>query len=236
MKVLIEQYSYDRRTLERLLDSHYYCERENGKAQVPYVGYFLSKKIPDTVFILPKVFIIEGKAFGKYTPEDIVDFESLSEEDKKTIFSLSVWIYRAIKLYLQRNERFADETEIMQNVVSHHGDSSETMIDIVLSLLKFQREHQNLFTFITKLHHSGNSKIHWQKTISGTQAMMQNRRPVYLTPKTKQKEVNFDESSMKCECWHGEYCYEKSQIEDEKTFPLNEAAYHEMYDWISAHI
>ena len=48
-----------------------------------------------------------------------------------------------------------------------------------------------------------------------------------------QKEVNFDESSMKCECWHGEYCYEKSQMEDEKTFPLNEAAYHEMYDWIS---
>ena len=29
---------------------------------------------------------------------------------------------------------------------------------------------------------------------------------------------------------------EKSQMEDEKTFPLNEAAYHEMYDWISAHI
>lgn len=193
MKVLIEQYSYDRRTLERLLDSHYYCERENGKAQVPYVGYFLSKKIPDTVFILPKVFIIDGKAFGKYTPEEIVDFESLSEEDKKTIFSLSVWIYRAIKLYLQRKSRLADESEIMQNVVSHHGDSSETMIDIVLSLLKFQREHQNLFTFITKLHHSGNNKIHWQKTISGTQAFMQNGRPVYLTPKTKQKEVNFDE-------------------------------------------
>ena len=41
---------------------------------------------------------------------------------------------------------------------------------------------------------------------------------------------------MKCECWHGEYCYEKSQMEDEKVFPLNEAAYHEMYDWISAHI
>ena len=33
-----------------------------------------------------------------------------------------------------------------------------------------------------------------------------------------QKEVNFDESSMKCECWHGEYCYEKSQMEDEKVF------------------
>ena len=30
-----------------------------------------------------------------------------------------------------------------------------------------------------------------------------------------QKEVNFDESSMKCECWHGENCYEKSEMEDE---------------------
>ena len=39
-----------------------------------------------------------------------------------------------------------------------------------------------------------------------------------------QKEVNFDESSMKCECWHGEYCYEKSQMEDEKVFPLSEPA------------
>lgn len=194
MKVLIEQYSYDRSTLERLLDSHYYSELVDGKAQIPYVGYFFSQKIPDTVFILPKVFIIDGKAFGEYTPEEIMDFDDpLTKEDKKTIFSLSVWIYRAIKLYLQRKSRLTDETEIMLNVVSHHGDSSETMIDIVLSLLKFQREHQNLFTFITKLRHSGNNKIHWQKTISGTQPLMQNHRPVYLTPKTKQKEVNFDE-------------------------------------------
>ena len=51
-----------------------------------------------------------------------------------------------------------------------------------------------------------------------------------------QKEVNFDESSMKCECWHGEYCYEKSQMEDEKVFPLSEPARQEMYDWLMAHV
>ena len=50
------------------------------------------------------------------------------------------------------------------------------------------------------------------------------------------KEVDFAASSIHAEYWHGLYCYEKSQMEDEKTFPLNEAAYHEMYDWISAHI
>ena len=51
-----------------------------------------------------------------------------------------------------------------------------------------------------------------------------------------QKEVNFDESSMKCECWHGEDCYEKSQMEDEKVFPLSEPARQEMYDWLMAHV
>lgn len=34
-----------------------------------------------------------------------------------------------------------------------------------------------------------------------------------------QKEVNFDESSMKCECWHGEYCYEKARWKTKKSSP-----------------
>ena len=63
MKILIEQYGYQKEVLAKLLDSHYYSELQNGTAQIPYVGYFLSHKIPDTVFILPKVFIIDGKAF-----------------------------------------------------------------------------------------------------------------------------------------------------------------------------
>ena len=51
-----------------------------------------------------------------------------------------------------------------------------------------------------------------------------------------QKEVNFDESSMKCECWHGENCYEKSEMEDEKIFPLSEQAREDMYNWLLAHV
>ena len=193
MKILIEQYEYPKETLAKLLDPHYYSELQNGIAQIPYVGYFLSHKIPDTVFILPKVFIIEGKAFGKYTPEDIIDFENLQEDDKRTVFALSTWIYRAIKLYLQRKRLTANSLEVMQNVVSHHGTHSETMIDIVLALLKFNKEHQNLFTYITRLKHSGQNKIHWQKTISRTDAIIQNGTPIYLQPHTKHKEVNFDE-------------------------------------------
>ena len=148
MKILIEQYGYDKERLRTILDPHYFTELRDGKAKIPYVGYFLSHKIPDVVFILPKVFIIDGKALGEYEPEEIIDFEKLKAEHKANVFNLSVWIYRAIKLYFQRKDKSGEEAEIMQNVVSHQGPSSETMIDIVLSLLKFDKEHKSLFTYI----------------------------------------------------------------------------------------
>lgn len=193
MKILIEQYGYDKERLSKLLDPHYYTELRDGKAKIPYVGYFLSHKIPDVVFILPKVFIIGGKAFGEYTPEEIIDFDALKPEHKANVFSLSVWIYRAIKLYFLRKDKAEEEAEIMQNVVSHQGPSSETMIDIILSLLKFDKDHKNLFAYITRLKHSGQNKIHWQKTLSQTQALIQNGKPMYLQPRTKHKDINFDE-------------------------------------------
>lgn len=193
MKILIEQYGYAKGRLSAILDPHYFTELRDGKAKIPYVGYFLSHKIPDMVFILPKVFIIYGKAFGEYDPEEIIDFDNLNPEHKANVFNLSVWLYRAIKLYFQRKDKIGDESEILQNVVSHQGPRSETMIDIVLSLLKFDKEHKNLFAYITRLKHSGQNKIHWQKTISQTQALIQNGVPIYLQPHTKQKDINFDE-------------------------------------------
>lgn len=193
MKILIEQYGYAKDRLSAILDPHYFTELRDGKAKIPYVGYFLSHKIPDMVFILPKVFIIDGKAFGEYEPEDIIDFDLLKPEHKANVFSLSVWIYRAIKLYFQRKDKAGEEAEILQNVVSHQGPRSETMIDIVLSILKFDKEHKNLFAYITRLKHSGQNKIHWQKTISRTQALIQSGVPIYTQPHTKQKDINFDE-------------------------------------------
>lgn len=193
MKILIEQYGYEKERLSAILDPHYFTELRDGKAKIPYVGYFLSHKIPDMVFILPKVFIVDGKAFSEYEPEDIIDFDQLKPEHKANVFNLSVWIYRAIKLYFQRKDKAGEEAEILQNVVSHQGPRSETMIDIVLSILKFDKEHKNLFAYITRLKHSGQNKIHWQKTISRTQALIQNGVPIYTQPHTKQKDINFDE-------------------------------------------
>ena len=46
------------------------------------------------------------------------------------------------------------------------------------------------------------------------------------------KEVDFESSSMLAEYWHGLYCYEKSAIEGQETFPLTEEGRSEMIKWL----
>ena len=50
------------------------------------------------------------------------------------------------------------------------------------------------------------------------------------------KEVDFEQSSIKCEFWHGPYCYEKSEMEGEQTFPMSEEGRLEMKQWLEKNI
>ena len=50
------------------------------------------------------------------------------------------------------------------------------------------------------------------------------------------KEVDFEKSTIKCEFWHGPFCYEKSVMEGEKIFPMSEEGRSEMQNWLEANI
>lgn len=50
------------------------------------------------------------------------------------------------------------------------------------------------------------------------------------------KEVDFDQSSIHVEFWHGLYCYEKSTMEAEKTFPMTEEGRQAMKQWLEENI
>ena len=50
------------------------------------------------------------------------------------------------------------------------------------------------------------------------------------------KEVDFGESTIRCEFWHGPYCYEKSVMEGERTFPMSEEGRLEMKAWLEENI
>lgn len=50
------------------------------------------------------------------------------------------------------------------------------------------------------------------------------------------KEVDFDQSTMEAEFWHGPYCYEKSEMEGSHVFPLTEQGRSDMHQWLASQI
>lgn len=51
-----------------------------------------------------------------------------------------------------------------------------------------------------------------------------------------QKEVSMEESSITAQYWHGIFCYEKSEVEGEMTFPMSEEGRMQMKSWLEAQI
>lgn len=50
------------------------------------------------------------------------------------------------------------------------------------------------------------------------------------------KEVDFEQSSINVEFWHGLYCYEKSTMEGQRVFPLSEQGRIDMLNWLEENI
>ena len=50
------------------------------------------------------------------------------------------------------------------------------------------------------------------------------------------KEVDFEASSIHVEFWHGPFCYEKSEMEGEGTFPMSEDGRLSMKAWLEERI
>lgn len=50
------------------------------------------------------------------------------------------------------------------------------------------------------------------------------------------KEVDLANSSMRCELWHGEKCYELSQMEAERTYPMSEEGRAAMKAWLEENV
>ena len=212
MRILFEDQTYSPDLLEAWgLEPFMFTGRDGNDAVLPYVGYVHSSKINDSIFILPKVFLFQGTgeidpkksrleiAFGKYCIEDVMEISperNILKKDglDRVLFGLSTWIYRAIDKYSARHPH-SDIIlrSAIQGVASHNGDSDATLLDTILALLDFNREHSNLFTYITIISSTGKDKIHWAKTISKVQSVIQDGEPYYTEFRSKSKAVNYDE-------------------------------------------
>ena len=50
------------------------------------------------------------------------------------------------------------------------------------------------------------------------------------------KEVDFEKSSIFVQFWHGPFCYEKSEMEGENTFPMSEEGRLALKAWLEQNV
>ena len=205
MRILIEDYQYNVTEIKNILQGIDALENVEGRVSIHYVGYYYNTLLRDCVFILPKVLLkdVNGQelVFGKYKPEDIVcpdKDREMEAQEKDFLYKFAVWIYRAIVVF--KNDKRNDTGIVYHQKIAQVGTGtrrlSNTYLDILLSLIQFNRDNQSFFFFIVKNQHSGLNKINWTHTIASTNAIVQNGQPIYLNPVNKKRRINFDEELL----------------------------------------
>lgn len=200
MRLLVEEYQYEADLVREVLHGVDALQNVEGFVSLTYVGYFYNTRLKDCVFILPKVLMNEqGLVFGAYKPESIINVKdsALKEDERRFLYEFAVWIYRAVAVYQQTHK---DSDIIYHRHISQVGHGlrhrTNTLLDILLSLIQFSKDNENYITFILKNLHSGYNKINWTRTINHSSAIVHENTPVYLNPVNKKRQINFDEELL----------------------------------------
>lgn len=220
MRILIEEYQYDYEDVCDVLKGLGVLQNVDGKVSLSYVGYYFNAdpEVNDCVFILPKV-LLEGafgkeKVFGHINPKDLIDADEckdLTNEEHAFIYNLSVWIYRAICVFrdheFDRYENKKQSSIVLYKQAPMMGHMrkrrASTFLDVLLALQEWNKKNESFVMYIVKNLHSGYNKINWIRTISRSQAVIQEgicgtRRQdaSYLNPINKKRQINFDEELL----------------------------------------
>ena len=220
MRILIEEYQYDYEDVCDVLKGLGVLQNVDGKVSLSYVGYYFNAdpEVNDCVFILPKV-LLEGafgkeKVFGHINPKDLIDADEckdLTNEEHAFIYNLSVWIYRAICVFrdheFDRYENKKQSSIVLYKQAPMMGHMrkrrASTFLDVLLALQEWNKKNESFVMYIVKNLHSGYNKINWTRTISRSQAVIQEgicgtRRQdaSYLNPINKKRQINFDEELL----------------------------------------
>ena len=133
--------------------------------------------------------------------EDIINLDAnnpFTQQEKNFIYEFAVWIYRAIVVF--HNDKRNNTSIVYHKKIAQAGKGSRhlsnTFLDILLSLIRFNKENQNFFFYVLRNLHAGFNKINWTKTIATTNAIIQDGNAVYLNPINKKRLINFDEELL----------------------------------------
>ena len=212
MKFFLEGCTYNSDILRYVLGDDLYGTVIKGNPASPQqvvdcVGYCLSRDRSEHVFLLPKVFLKEGKAFGvedidPAAPRDFSDaFRKKLKDagwDEGVVGELPLYLYLAIEKFRKRSEEsyIAEEAENRDVISSKKEAGDRTLLDVILTLRDFYRENQNLFVLIYKQTHSGFNKVNWTKTVRTKIPALSGDNVIYPLVINRRKEINYDEELL----------------------------------------
>lgn len=206
MRIYFEDYSYARHLTEDYFGGMW--QAVDDKVKTRYVGYVYNRdKYDGPIFILPKALLLKRE--GTYTflgipkaaPEKIIDLESVENplygsDIIGEISGFSIWVHQVIRRFYDENKRsnIIKEAEFRRSS-ANTSSGKKDLLSAAMQLVDFFKEHDTIFTTITKENHSGNNNTSWQRTISRTRPYIDQstQEPMYVQTVNKKKELDTNE-------------------------------------------
>ena len=105
-------------------------------------------------------------------------------------------MHQVIRRFYDENKRsnIIKEAELRRSSASASSGKKD-LLSAAMQLVDFFKDHETIFTTITKENHSGNNNTSWQRTISRTQPYIDQKtqEPMYVQTVNKKKELDTNE-------------------------------------------
>ncbi len=185
MHLLFEEETYPKAELESLGLQRFYQETGETTAKVNYVGFYKDYAKDVSVFTLPKIFLVNGKVFGKYDPQLFVQKQAreiVSRSEFESARNLAEQIYFCLRQY--QRERTAQtllDRERGYAIKSNIGSKQAGSFEAMLALIAFNKTNPDLFVQERQIVESKNPRrINWKKTFARNVPVEVNGEALYL--------------------------------------------------------
>lgn len=206
MKILIEGEDYSIDNLTSVFDDPKFYNQNGNVGKIISVGYYHSFEKKELVYMLPKVFMVDGKekqtVFDTST-DDLYNFEKLEtfkhDEKYNWIRQLLVYFYNSLTEYKRRiKDTSIIESSLAFELNTNLGDLEYSYLDLLLSFVNFYKKNKNTILYKHIEYKSNQAKKpKWDKTIRKSLPILStNNTPIYIEINNKKKVVNTEEELL----------------------------------------
>lgn len=199
MKLFIEGVKYPKEQLLSVFDDSKFYYSDGKFGIINSVGYYHSFEKNELVYLLPKVFLVDGLVFGVYSPLDLLHLNNINSIKHKPellwVRQLIVFFYKSLAEFKKRN-KFSELIENFETLElnSNIGEREYSYLDLLLSFVNFHKKNKTQILYKHVAYSSTQTKkVKWEKTIRKSIPIFINEAPIYTSVCNISKERNQEE-------------------------------------------